>query len=173
MASKQSEIENHDDVQPSRISFTPQKYWISYHFVQKVCLRCSYTFIVVTVVPGWWKELFALTLITFIPERMWRLINCIICFQVSGFVYVITFFNDFLLENIRNQFILFMYHLLLVIYQTSVIFCSLCLGSHNINTMQYMPSTFMNSANTTTNCSVIRLTFIHDMHWISFCLGIG
>lgn len=51
-------------------------------------------------------------------------------------------------------------------------FLALCLGSHNINTMQYMPSTFMNSANTATNCSVNGLTFIHDMHWISFHVDI-
>lgn len=119
MASKQSEIENHDDVQPSRISFTPQKYWISYHFVQKVCLSCTYTCIVVTVVPEWWEEVVCFNFNHFHSRKNVAFDKCIKCFQVSGFVYVITFFNDFLLENIRNQFILFMCHLLLVIYQTS------------------------------------------------------
>lgn len=45
------------------------------------------------------KTLFAFTSITSIPERMWRLINGIKCFQDSGFVYVIPFFNDVLLEK--------------------------------------------------------------------------
>lgn len=52
---------------------------------------------------------------------MWRWKNGIKCFQDSGFVYVIPFLNDVLLEKKRNQSILLMYHLLLVIYQTSVI----------------------------------------------------
>lgn len=98
LASKQSEIENHDDVQPSRISFTPQKYWISYHFVQNVCLRCSYTCIIVTVVPGWWGGVVCFNFNHFHSRKNVAFDKLHQMFPSFWICLCYHIFNDFLLE---------------------------------------------------------------------------